>query len=62
MIMKKLLNTNQTAEILNRKPDTLFRWRKRNFGPRWITVGRYVFYEEDAIDEWLESLRNGDPK
>ena len=55
--MKKLLSTKETAEILNRKPDTVHRWRKRDFGPPFIKVGRSIFYEEDAILEWLESLK-----
>lgn len=56
--MNEIKTSNQAAQILGLKPQTLRIWRLKGIGPRYIryggTNGRVVYRQED-IDEWLES-------
>jgi hypothetical protein len=33
---------------------TLRRWRRRNYGPKGVQVGRKFLYRDDASERWLE--------
>jgi hypothetical protein len=35
---------------------TLRSWRQRGEGPRWVKIGRLIFYPNAGIAEWLRSL------
>lgn len=54
---KKLLTTEQAAEILHVEPPTLRSWRHRDIGPAYIKVGRKVFYRAEDIENWLAKCR-----
>jgi|MDTE01.1.fsa_nt_gb hypothetical protein len=52
-----LLKTDQVAEILRVKPDTLRQWRQvPHKGPRFIHMGRLVYYRRDAVEQFLNDL------
>jgi hypothetical protein len=36
---------------------TLAKWRSSGIGPRFLRIGSKVFYEESALNSWLESRR-----
>ena len=56
------MTTNQLAELLGLKPQTLRMWRLRGNGPPYIRLvgprGR-VIYRASAVDEWLLSRTTG---
>lgn len=49
-----LLDSDQTAGILNISPLTLGKWRSIGVGPRFIKVGRMPRYRLSDIQNWLE--------
>jgi len=52
-----LLKTDQVAEILRVKPDTLRQWRQvPGKGPRFTHVGRLVYYKRGAVEQYLSDL------
>lgn len=52
----RLLNSDQVAEILGVKPDTLSYWRcTGRYRLRYIKVGRLVMYRPEDINEFIEN-------
>lgn len=56
-----LIPSDDAAAILKIKPTTLPSWRSMGRGPRFVKVGRAVFYRESAIRAWL-SDQERDPR
>jgi len=54
-------NTQQAAEILNLRPQTLANWRHENRGPAYCMVGGKPVYFGRDINGWL-SPRRVDPE
>lgn len=50
-----LLNANQAADICHVAPQTMAAWRCAGRGPRYVKIGRAVFYRQSAIAAWLKS-------
>jgi len=53
MQQNKLLTTKEVAEILGCHIDTLQRWRKKNYGPAPVRVGRLWKYTEAEVNAYL---------
>ena len=53
--MTDLLTTEEAAEYLRLSPRTLERYRVTGEGPRFLKVGRRVFYRQSAFDHWLKN-------
>ena len=51
------LNTVEAGEYLRLSPHTLERYRVAGGGPQYLKLGRLVFYEKRALDDWLASRR-----
>lgn len=56
--MEKRLNTKQAAQHFEGRgtpytPGTLEVWRCLGKGPRFLRIGRRVFYEASALDEFV---------
>jgi predicted DNA-binding transcriptional regulator AlpA len=51
----KLLNNQQTAELLGLRANTLEIWRLQGKGPRFRKVGRNVRYVETDVLDWLDA-------
>ena len=51
----KLLDTNQLAEQLLNKANTIEGWRIKGIGPRYIKIGRLVRYRPEDVEPWLEA-------
>ena len=52
----------EAAEMINRRPSTLARWRSERIkGPPWYGggAGCLVHYLESDLVEWLKSQRRG---
>jgi len=54
--MTKRLNTEQAAAYLQLSKHTLNTLRSRGKSPKYIKRGGRVFYTEEALDEWDESV------
>ena len=39
------------------KPSTLSQWRHKKTGPRFVSIGRKVFYERVEVDRWIEQKK-----
>jgi len=50
-----LLSSDETAAELHLAPASLATWRCHGRGPRFVKVGRAVFYRRSAIKAWLKS-------
>lgn len=55
--LKKLFNTEQAAEYLNLKKQTLYNWRNARKGPDYTMIGRLPMYERSDLDKFIESNR-----
>ena len=51
----KLLDTNQLAEQLLNKSNTIEGWRIKGVGPRYIKMGRLVRYRLEGVGRWPEA-------
>lgn len=52
---RKLLTTDQAAEYIGSKSDTMYRWRKAKRGPKFVSCGGFVRYDLAALDAWLDA-------
>lgn len=51
----ELLTSQQVADALGVKIDTVEKWRSKKRGPAFIRVGGYVRYRPSAIESYLQS-------
>ena len=49
----ELLTTKEAARYLRVSPRTLERYRVTGQGPRYLKIGRLVFYRKSDLDAWL---------
>jgi excisionase family DNA binding protein len=49
-----LLSVEEVAEYLAIPVATLYQWRHKGCGPAAYRVGRYLRYEQAAVDAWLQ--------
>lgn len=52
-LMPALLTTDQAAEFIGIKPDTLYRWRKEGRGPAFVKSRGFVRYTAEALNQWI---------
>jgi hypothetical protein len=52
-----MLNEADAAARLGNKPQTMAKWRQRNFGPAFFKHGAKVFYRIADLDSWSMSTR-----
>lgn len=51
-----LLTTEEFAEYIGNCPSTIYRWRLRGTGPKYIkTTHSTLRYRLDDINEWMQS-------
>jgi hypothetical protein len=56
---EELIAPAAAAKMLHLRPATLTDWRLKKRGPRYVKVGRFVFYRRADISAWLAAqLRN----
>lgn len=61
---RPLATPKQLAEYLGGSDEgitenTLKDWRYKNVGPKWIPVGRHVFYDWGDVEAWIDAKRKG---
>lgn len=59
MSISKLITSVQLAQRLGLKPQTVNKWRVvGKGGPEFIRINGHVYYEEAAVQAWLDSSRH----
>ena len=56
MESQNLLDSNQVADMIGIRPDTLRQYRHLGTGPAFVKLGRLVRYKPDTVLEWIASL------
>lgn len=51
--MGELLNSEQAANFLGVRPQTLACWRLYGRGPAFAKIGRLVKYDRRKLEEWV---------
>ena len=51
----KKFNTDEAAEFLGVKPNTLEVWRTKHRGPRYAKIGSRVLYDPDDLEDFFSS-------
>lgn len=52
-VVSDLLTEEETAVVLRVSRKTLERWRSVGGGPRFVKVGRRVYYRQPTLEEYL---------
>jgi predicted DNA-binding transcriptional regulator AlpA len=50
---EELIGNDKAAKMLGLAPQTLVTWRSEKHGPRFLKVGRLVYYRRTDISAWL---------
>jgi predicted DNA-binding transcriptional regulator AlpA len=50
-----LIPPEEVAAVLHVETPTLTAWRHRGQGPRYVRVGKLVFYRSSDIRQWLNT-------
>lgn len=53
MALESFLSPTQLADLTGISVSTLAHYRCSGKGPEFIKIGRRIFYDETAIQEWL---------
>ena len=53
--MKQLMTTKETSAYVRHAVQTLAKWRVYGKGPRWVKMGRSVFYDRSELDLWIDA-------
>lgn len=62
MSVNNLLTTIKAAEIVGLSPRTLDQFRHTGRGPRYVKLGRKVFYDPADLSNWVESNKRARTK
>lgn len=50
------------AQLAGISPRTLKRWRDQRVGPPFVKMGRKILYRRDAVEAWLLSREQIQPR
>jgi predicted DNA-binding transcriptional regulator AlpA len=53
--LNDLLDTPESATVLDSTPRTLIRWRQEGTGPPYCKIGRKVRYRYSSLLRWVEA-------
>jgi excisionase family DNA binding protein len=54
--MEKLWSTQELADFLGVPIQTIYQWRKRNYGPPGRRMGKHIRYRRSEVERWIDSL------
>jgi excisionase family DNA binding protein len=57
--MRPLLTLREVAGLLAVPERTLYAWRHERTGPPVTKVGKYLRYDQDALERWLAERTDG---
>lgn len=50
-----LIADDDADAIFRNTKVTRARWRRQGFGPKFIKIGRRIFYRRSTLDDWVRS-------
>lgn len=53
---EKLWSTQELADFLGLPIQTIYQWRKRNYGPPGRKMGKHIRYRRSEVERWIDSL------
>lgn len=54
--MEKLWSTQELADFLGLPVQTIYQWRKREYGPPGRKMGKHIRYRRSEVECWIDSL------
>jgi predicted DNA-binding transcriptional regulator AlpA len=54
--MEKLWSSQELADFLGLPIQTIYQWRKRNYGPPGRRMGKHIRYRRSEVERWIDSL------
>lgn len=54
----RLMTAVEVADAIGIKAGTLGNWRTKGRGPRFMKIGRGIYYDPSDIREWLSGYRH----
>jgi excisionase family DNA binding protein len=57
--VRPLLTLREVADLLAVPTRTLYGWRHERTGPPVTKVGKYLRYDQDALERWLSERTDG---
>lgn len=54
--IEKLWSTQELANFLGLPVQTIYQWRKRQYGPPGRKMGRHIRYSRSEVERWINSL------
>lgn len=61
-VLDDKITEDRLAFELGRNIRTLQMWRAQRTGPPFIRLGRQILYRRAAVEQWLESLEQEQPR
>ncbi len=55
---QRFLTTQQAAEFLGLRPNTMERWRLVGRGPEFVRLGRAIRYDKQTLEEFAAAGRS----
>ena len=53
---EKLWSTQELANFLGISVQTIYQWRKRNYGPPGRKMGKHIRYRRSEVELWIDTL------
>ena len=57
--LQRYLATEDLANLVRARPETVRYWRHTGTGPASFRIGRRVLYELGDVEEWIAAARSG---
>lgn len=61
-VLSDKMTESEFAEEVGRSVRTLQLWRAQRVGPPFIRLGRQILYRRQAVQDWLASLEQEQPR
>lgn len=55
-LLRGFVSEAEFAAAIGKSVRTLRIWRNRRFGPAYTRIGRAIYYREEAIRSWLQTV------
>ena len=53
---EKLWSMQELADFLGVPVQTIYQWRKRQYGPPGRKMGKHIRYRRSEVEHWIDSL------
>lgn len=53
--LERCWSVDDVSAYLGVRPETLYTWRKKKYGPKAARVGKYLRYDPDEVRAWFRA-------